>query len=242
MQARRATSIRVAGWLESLLADVSFGWRQLCRNKVTSAAAVLSLALGIGSCVAAFRLIDALLWRPLPISGSSRLYVLSRKLTGPDGKPMEDSYWATLNFKLMHDAVKEKADLIAVSDADRTDITWSSDDDMEKAHVAYVSGNMFPLFGLEPALGRLLTPADDRGPGLNPYAVLSWDYWNHRFGRDPQILGSSLHIGNQTFEVIGVGPRDFTGTEKGTVTDIFLPVGINSTRQPRTASVGTAPS
>ncbi len=52
------------------------------RNKITSAAAVLSLALGIGSCVAAFRLIDALLWRPLPISGSSRLYVLSRKMTG----------------------------------------------------------------------------------------------------------------------------------------------------------------
>ena len=70
-------SIRAAGWLESLLADVRFGWRQLCRNKVTSAAAVLSLALGIGSCVAAFRLIDALLWRPLPISHSSKLYLLS---------------------------------------------------------------------------------------------------------------------------------------------------------------------
>ena len=89
----------------------------------------------------------------------------------------------------MRDAVKDQADLIAISDADRTDITWSTDDDMEKAHVVYVSGNMFPLFGLEPALGRLLTPADDRGPGLDPYAVLSWDYWNHRFGRDPHVLG-----------------------------------------------------
>ncbi len=99
---------------------------------------------------------------------------------------------------------------------------------MEKAHVVYVSGNMFPLFGLEPALGRLLTPADDRGPGASPYAVLSWDYWNHRFGRDPHVLGRSLHIGDQTFEIIGVGPRDFTGTEKGTVTDIFLPLSMNS--------------
>jgi predicted permease len=221
-------SIRAAGWLESLFADVSFGWRQLCRNQVTSFAAVLSLGLGIGSCVAAFRLIDALLWRPLPISGSSKLYVLSHKMTGFDGKPVEDNHWATPEFKAMRDAVKEQADLIAISDADRTDITWSTDDDMEKAHVAYVSGKMFPLFGLEPALGRLLTPADDRGPGLNPYAVLSWDYWNHRFGRDPHVLGSSLHIGDQTFEIIGVGPRDFTGTEKGTVTDVFLPVNMNS--------------
>jgi hypothetical protein len=82
LHAREASHIRVAGWLESLLADVGFGWRQLCRNKVTSVAAVLSLALGIGSCVAAFRLIDALLWRPLPISHSSKLYVLSHKMTG----------------------------------------------------------------------------------------------------------------------------------------------------------------
>ena len=220
-------SIRVAGWLESLLADTNFGWRQLCRNKVTSAAAVLSLALGIGSCVAAFRLIDALLWRPLPIANSSKLYVLSRQMTGLYGKPAEDGHWATPDFNLMRNAVKDQADLIAISDADRTDISWSTDDDIEKAHVAYVSGNMFPLFGLEPALGRLFIPADDR-PGGGPYAVLSWDYWNHRFGRDPHVLGSSLHIGDQIFQIIGVGPRDFTGTETGTVTDIFLPLSVNS--------------
>jgi len=229
LHAREAShSIRVAGWLESLLADVRFGWRQLCRNKVASAAAVLSLALGIGSCVAAFRLIDALLWRPLPISNSSKLYALSRKLIGPEGRPIEDGYWATPDFKVMRDAVKDQADLIAISDADRTDITWTTDDDMEKAHVVYDSRNKFPLFGLEPALGRLLIPADDRGPGASPYAVLSWDYWNHRFGRDAHVLGRSLHIGDQTFEIIGVGPRDFTGTEAGTVTDVFLPLSMNS--------------
>jgi len=228
LHAREAShSIRVVGWLESLLADISFGWRQLCRNQVTSVAAVLSLALGIGSCVAAFRLIDALLWRPLPISNSSNLYVLSRKMTGFEGKPVEDNYWATPDFNLMRDAVKDQASLIAISDADRTDITCCTDDDMEKAHVVYVSGNMFPLFGLEPALGRLLAPADDHTPGAAPYAVLSWDYWNHRFGRDPHVLGRPLHIGDQSFEIVGVGPRDFTGTEKGTVTDIFLPLSMN---------------
>jgi len=226
-QREASHNIRVAGWLESLLADVRFGWRQLCRNKVTSVTAVLSLALGIGSCIAAFRLIDALLWRPLPISNSSKLYAISRKLTGPEGRPIEDGYWATPDFKLMRDAVKDQADLIAISDADRTDIAWSTDDDMEKAHVVYVSGNMFPLFGLEPALGHLLVPAEDRAPGAAPYAVLSWDYWNHHFGRDPNVLGRSLHIGDQTFEIIGVGPRDFTGIETGTVTDIFLPLGMN---------------
>jgi predicted permease len=225
--------IRVIGWLESFLSDISFGWRQLCRNKVTSAAAVLSLGVGIGSCVAAFRLIDALLWRPLPISGASRLYAVTRQMTGFDGKPLEDGHWATRDYKLMRDAAKDQADLIAVSDADRRDVTYSTDDEMEKAHVAYVSGNMFPVFfpgpglALDPEIGRLLVPSDDRGPSLEPYAVLSWDYWSHRFGRDPHVLGRSLHIGDQTFEIIGVGPRDFTGTEKGTVTDIFLPLSMS---------------
>ncbi|HET9086459.1 MAG TPA: ADOP family duplicated permease [Acidobacteriaceae bacterium] len=228
LHAREAShSIRAFGWLESLLSDVSFGWRQLRRHRITSVAAVLSLALGIGSCVAAFRLIDALLWRPLPISHSSRLYVLSRKMTGLYGKPAEEEHWSTPEFKRMRDAVHNQADLIAISDADRTDITWFSEGDMEKAHVAYVSGNMFPLFGLEPALGRLLAPADGRAFGVSPYAVLSWNYWNHRFGRDPGVLGRSLHIGEQSFQIIGVGPRDFTGTEKGTLTDIFLPLSMN---------------
>ncbi len=227
-QREASHSIRAAGWLESLLADVRFGWRQLCRNKVTSVAAVLSLALGIGSCVAAFRLIDALLWRPLPVANGDRLYVLTRQFINFDGKPDENDNWATPDFYLMRDAVKDQADLIAIGGANRTDITWRTDNEMEKAHVVYVSGNMFPVFGLEPALGRLLTPADDRGPGLDPYAVLSWDYWNHRFGRDPHILGRSLHIGDRTFEVTGVAPRDFTGTEKGTFTDIFLPLSMDN--------------
>lgn len=219
--------IRTAAWLESLLADTAFGWRQLRRNKVTSLAAVLSLAIGIGSCVAAFRLIDALLWRPLPIAGSSRLYALSRQMTGFEGRAVEDGHWATPEYKLLRDAVTQQADLIAVSDADRTDITWSTDDEVEKANVAYVSGNMFSVFGLRPTLGRLLVSADDKALGAAPYAVLSWDYWNHRFGRDPHVLGRPLHLGEQTFEVIGVGPREYTGTEKGTVTDLFLPLSMN---------------
>ncbi len=228
LRAREAShGIRVMGWLESLLADTRFGWRQLCRNKVVSLAAVLSLALGIGSCIAAFRLMDALLWRPLPISHAGGLYVLSRKMIDLSGKPAEDGHWATPEFEVMRDAVKEQADLIAVSDADRVDVTWSADENMEKAHAAYVSGNMFPIFGLQPRLGRLLTPADDQGPDRNAYVVLSWDYWNSRFGGDPHVLGSLVHVGSQTFEVIGVGPRGFTGTEKGTATDIFLPLNTN---------------
>src|ERR1700677_322662 len=163
--AREASyGIRVAGWLDSLLADANFGWRQLCRNKATSLAAVASLALGMGSCIAAFRLIDALLWRPLPVAHADRLFALTRQIIGFDGKPVEADYWATPDFDLMRDAVEGQANLIAASYSERSDLTFASDNEMENAHVQYVSGTMFSLFGLQPALGRLLTASDDRAP------------------------------------------------------------------------------
>ena len=227
LNAREASHrIRAAGWLASLFADVRFGWRQLCRNKVTSAAAVLSLALGIGSSISAFRLLDALLWRPLPVAHADRLYALSRSMTGFDGQPGEYDSWAHPSFLLMRDAVRDQANLIAVAYAQRTDLTYSSDDVMEKGSVQYVSGWMFDSFGLKPALGRLFVTDDDRA-GAPPYAVLSWDYWNRRFARDPKVLGTTLRIGNTQFQIIGVGPRAFTGTETGTLTDIFLPTMTN---------------
>src|ERR1700692_453314 len=69
--------IRTVGWLELLRADILFGWRQLKRNKVTSTVAILSLALAMGACIGAFRLIDAVLWRPLPAANAESLYALS---------------------------------------------------------------------------------------------------------------------------------------------------------------------
>jgi putative ABC transport system permease protein len=75
--------VKLVVWLESLRADAIFGWRQLGKTKVASAAAILSLALAIGACMSAFRLIDALLLRPLPVANPERLYDLSRQASGP---------------------------------------------------------------------------------------------------------------------------------------------------------------
>jgi putative ABC transport system permease protein len=222
-QREASRRVRVAGWLDGLRADVIFGWRQLKRNRVTSAAAVLSLALAMGACVSAFRLIDALLWRPLPVAHADRVYDLSRRGLNWDGVPSSFDGWAYPDFALMRDAVKGKAELIAVSYTDRTDLTYASDEEMEKGYVQYVSGWMWESFGLEPSLGRLFTDRDDKVPGAHPYAVLSYDYWARRFGRDPNVIGRSLRIRNHLFEVMGVGPKNFTGTEPGVVTEIFLP-------------------
>jgi predicted permease len=222
-QREQSHNFRVVAWLESLRADVIFGWRQLKRNKVTFTAAVLSLAFAMGACTSAFRLIEALFLRPLPITAPDRLYALSRQAFLPNGKLMTYDGWAYPPFLLMRDAVQGQAELIAVSYANRMDLTYKSDQEMEKAYVQYVSGSMFDSFGLRPSRGRLLTKNDDLKPGAYPYAVMSYAYWTSRYNRDPGVVGRTLQIGNTLFEIVGVGPKSFTGTEPGTVIDVFLP-------------------
>jgi len=214
---------RIITWLDSLRADAIFGTRQLRKRKLISATAILSLGLGIGACVSAFRLIDALLLRPLPITEPGRLYVLSREEMGFDGKFGTFDGWAYPAFSLMRTAVKDRADLIAVSYAERTDLTYGSDLEIEKAYLQYVSGSMFNLFGIQPALGRLLVESDDLEPGSHPYTVLSHAYWTARFQQDPKVIGRVFRLGNQLYEIIGVAEPPFTGTEPGVMVDIFVP-------------------
>jgi predicted permease len=215
---------RVLAWLDSVRADTIFAWRQFLKHKVTSAAAVLSLALAIGACTSAFRLIDALLLRPLPVAAPEQLYAVVRQGSDlVDDKPVMSTDWPYPSFRLMRDAVKGQADLLAISYTQRTDLTYRSDAEMEKTNLQYVSGWMFDSLGLRPAAGRLFTENDDLKPRAHPYAVLSYDYWKRRFGRDPKAVGRTFQLGESLFLIVGVGPAPFTGTEPGTVTDIFLP-------------------
>ncbi len=199
-------------WIESLGSDSVLGLRRLRKNKITSAAAILSLALAIGACTSAFRLIDAVLLHPLPIAHADRLYSLTRNIDG----------WEYGEFTRLRDAVTQQATLLALSFSERVDLTYGSDDAMEKGHVQYVSGSMFSTFGLLPASGRLLTERDDV-----PVAVLSDDYWSRRFGRDPHVVGHTFRLADRIYEIVGVASPGFTGTEPGTVIDIFLPAAMH---------------
>ena len=220
--------IRLITWLDSLRADAVFGWRQIRKRKATSAAAILSLALAIGACTSAFRIIDALLLRPLPVAGAERLYVVAFQGAGGDRRTYDSCSYPM--FRQMRTAVKDQAELMAVSYADRIDITYGSDQEMEKAYWQYVSGWMFSAFRLRPALGRLLSESDDLSPGAHPYAVLSYDYWTNRFGRDASVIGRTFRMGNDLFQIVGVAPEDFTGTETGAMTDIFVPMMMKNPR------------
>ncbi len=224
--------VRLAVWLDSLRADTVFGWRQLMKKKATSAAAILSLALGIGACTSAFRLIDALLLRPLPVAHPERLYAIA--FEGPsstDGQRVTSDSCSYPMFVRMRDAVSGQAELLAVSLYNGgIDLTYGSDQDIEKVNLQYVSGSMFDTFGQRPAIGRLLSGKDDLRAGASPYAVLSYDYWKRRFGRDPGALGRTFRIGNDVFQIVGVAAEPFTGTEPGRITDVFVPITMKDSR------------
>ena len=219
-------------WWDHLVQDVRYGLRQLNKRKVTSAAAILSLGLAIGACTSAFRLIDALFLRPLPIANPDRLYGLSQ--------PGFARAFTYTQFRQMRASLKEdpndQTELIAISAAPSLDLTYGSEQEIEKANAQFVSGWMFGSFGLRPARGRLLTEADDLKPGASPVAVLSYDYWTRRFARDKSVIGRTVRMGpdwrigpsSKVFEIVGVAPERFTGTEPGAVTDIFIPDMMHS--------------
>lgn len=226
----RSRDVRLMPWLDSLASDVVFGWRQLKRNRAAAAGAVISLGLAIGSATSAFRLIDALLLRPLPVASPERLYVIATQVENEIAKTKA---WADAStyplFREMRDAVKDLAHVMVISPVRRLDLTYGSDADMEKATRQYVSGDVFTAFGLKPALGRLLTSDDDRTPGAHPVAVISHDYWERRFGRDVTAIGKTFREGGtDLYEIVGVLEKGFTGTETGSTTDYFIPAMQNA--------------
>jgi putative ABC transport system permease protein len=214
--------------LDAIRADAVFSWRQLAKHRVASTAAVLSLALASGACTVAFRLIDALLLRPLPVASAERLFVLARSGIGPEGRAQTYDEWSYPLFCRLREALKGQAQLIAVSPSLPVDLLFSGGEEMEKAHLQYVSGTMFDAFGLRPSQGRLLTSDDDLHPGAHASAVLSFDYWGRRFDHDPRVIGRVFRLGDRLFEIVGVSGPAFSGTEPGSVVDIFVPTMMNS--------------
>jgi predicted permease len=223
---------RLLAWLDSLRADAVFGWRQILKRKATSAAAILSLALAIGACTSAFRLMDALLFRPLPVAGADRLYSVSfSSPSATDGSPIYYDSCSYPMFRRMREAVNDQAESVAISMYNGgADLTYGSDQEMERVNLQYVSGWTFDTFGLRPAAGRLLTANDDTTPGAHPVAVISYDYWTRRFGRNASAVGRTFRTGNDVLEIVGVAPKGFQGTETGSPTDVFAPIAMKNPR------------
>jgi putative ABC transport system permease protein len=224
----RSQDIRLLPRLDALTADVVFAWRQLKKNRVVSAAAVLSLALAIGATTAAFRLVDAVLWRTLPVVAPERLFFLAVSNSGAEGRLPYNEAFDYPTFREYRQILGDRADVMLLGTPFRQGAMFDPSDEPEPVYRQFVSGNVFGVFGIQPALGRLLAPNDDLKPGAHPVAVLSYDYWTRRFGRDPKVLGKTFHIVKDQYEIVGVAARGFIGTEPGVVTDVFIPSMMNT--------------
>jgi predicted permease len=240
--AARAARLRVGGlsqamdavhdqrglpWVDALAADLRYGWRQVLHHRTASATAVLSLGLAVGAAMAAFELVDAVLLRPLPVAEPHRLFMAA--LVG-SGTNSDDHYRDDLDYPEFRDyaeASRTVADSLLIGFSSRVQVTFDGAAGPERLYRQYVSGNLFPTFGLAPAAGRLIAPTDDVTPGAHAVAVLGYDLWTRRFANDPAVVGRHLRIGSISYQVIGVAPRGFTGTEPGRLTDLYTPSTMN---------------
>ena len=117
----RSRDIRLLPWLDALAADVVFGWRQLKKNRVVSAAAVLSLAMAIGATTAAFRLLDAMLWRTLPVATPERLFFLAVSNSGAEGRLPYNEAFDYPTFRQYRQILEDRADVMLVGTPNRED-------------------------------------------------------------------------------------------------------------------------
>ena len=211
---------RVRGfpWLESLAQDASYAFRGFLRSPVFTATAVLTIALGIGASTAVFSLVDRILFRPLPYPQADRLvsigivapsvdrneFVFADAYVRMRGRQIPFSHITTFGF---------------ISDCDL------SERNAVRMQCAMVESTFLPTFGIQPALGRNFTHAEDQ-PNAAKVALLSYPFWKSRFGGDPAVVGRSISVDGQPTSVIGVLPRDFELFNLSPF-DLLIPEAIN---------------
>lgn len=216
--------LKTVGWLDCLRADVVFGVRQLGKHRLASAVAVLSLALGIGATASTLQLIEAGFWRVMPVEKPEQLHFLRYVTMNIDGKPKEQDSFRATEMKMLAESVAGDATLTAVGFADRQDVHYGEPTQVERISRQYVSGGFFELLGLRPELGRLFRKAEESPAADHKIAVISGEYWERRFGREPGVIGKKIFHDGISYEVVGVVEGDFTGTSVGSYTDLFLPM------------------
>ncbi len=223
--------VKSAAWLDSLLRDFRFGLRMLAKYRTTSLAAIASLAIAIGACTAAFTLIDALIFRPLPLPAPSQLIDIARVMPAffsPDNQPHESDSFSYPQYELLRDAARGHADIFAMnlSGGFRPALFDDAGGASENVRAESISGRGFEILGVKPAFGRLIQPDDDSLTDGHPVAVLSYAFWKRRFGANPSAIGRWVTLGTKPFQIVGIAADPFSGVQPGYLTDIWLPLSV----------------
>jgi putative ABC transport system permease protein len=216
---------RDAGWesrLESVWRDVRYAVRGLRRSPGFAAVAVLTLALGIGANSAVFSVVNGLLLRTLPVTAPERLAMISTQ------QSVNDGFGAGWNFA-MWDQFRQRGQLFDGAIAwtyfpQRFDLADTGESD--PADGFFVSGQFFQELGVPALLGRTFLPEDDElGKEREHAAVISYGFWQRRFGGAPDAIGRRLMVNRAPVTIVGVTPPGFFGPEVGRAFEIALPIG-----------------
>lgn len=205
--------------------DLRFALRQLRKSPIFSLVAVLTLALGIGANTAIFTLLDQAVLRKLPVSQPDQLVRLRFEglhagnvmFFGGD----EHDYFSYPTYRDLRDKNSVLSGMAASSEA-QVGVQWNNQPELASAEV--VTGNYFDVLGVQPAIGRLLIPADDAASSGNPVVALSFDYWKERFNSDPSIVGKALMVNGHPFTIVGVVHPGFRSAISGYAPRVFFPL------------------
>jgi predicted permease len=203
------------------LADLRLALRGLRRSPLFSIVAILSLALGIGANTAIFTLIDQILLRKLPVTAPDQLVMLYQQ-GAHNGSNMGGRMHS---YPIYQDLQQRAEPLSEVLCRRLVPASLSIDNRTERVEAEMVSGNFFSMLGVKPALGRVFnSQEDDQKYQGHPVVVLSYDYWEGRFLRDPSVLGKKILVNDYPMTIVGVSARGFAGIDPAQSPQIRVPV------------------
>ncbi len=205
--------------MDSFWQDLRYGLRMLLKTPALTAMVVLTLGLGIGANTAIFSVVNAFMFRPLPVKDPQQIMVVANSHPGNDS-PHRISYLDYQDYRAHSDAF---TDLTAFY---LDFVGLSVDGRAERCFAGFVTGNYFSMLGVEPALGRLILPTEGNTQGADPVLVLGHGFWKRRFGGDPSVVGKAVSLNGHPFTVVGVVPEYFHGTFVVGEMDAYLPLGM----------------
>jgi putative ABC transport system permease protein len=198
--------------------DLRFGARMLMKQPGFTLITVLTLALGIGANTAIFSIVNAVLLRPFPYQAPERLVIIQERESGEGFSP---SYPNFVDWRAQNTAFTSIA---AVRQNESFNLTGTGEP--ERLQGQLVSAEFFSTLGIKPLVGRDFLAEEDRA-GATPAVILSYGFWQRRFGNDPGIIGQQLTLNDQGYTVVGITPPDF---QYGLEADVTVPFGLQTQR------------
>jgi predicted permease len=220
-------------FFRSIPQDLKYALRSLRKSPGFAAAAIATLALGIGANAAIFALVDRILIRTLPVREPEQL-VLFRSEGPKQGRTWSDGDdAASFSHPMYRDLAKRSGDaFVGLLGVLPFDASIAARGETDRAVGELVTGNYFGLLGVPPSLGRVLGASDDVSPGAHPVVVLSHAYWQRRFGGDPNVLDRQIVVNGNSLTVVGVSAASYTGIQAGHGVDLFVPMMMKAQMTP----------